>query len=1141
MMNTYPVRTGRASTYRPMAPRSRFHALGGCLALIVAAGSLSAQSADSSAADDENVIVLSPFQVDATDQQGYTVKSTTSGNRLRTDLRDVGAQIDVFSKDFLDDIAASDPEEAFLYSLNIENEQENPDYGDGSRARFERAGPAATARGLGNSRTTGITTGRNFFDTQVRLHTYNTENLAISSGPNSILFGLGQAGGTISASLKQAETHRNTRHLGLKFDSHGTRMGYFDINQVLIEDKLAVRAAALLNREESYMKGNFDNQDRFYGTVTWKVSDKVNLRLHYEDIDEDESPTQYRMFQDNISPWLIDGNMQGYDPDRDGARPRYLNNASGREAVLIRADGSIDLDTVGITKWNNRYGARSDETHDYVEYVSENGVTNSFFYDPNFLDSLDDRRVTFSPETLERLGLPFKDVNPWGETMRRTRQGDIFTAFLEVNPLENLFIEFGYNEEEMDQRQFGYNRSFNYGVFVDAQEKLPDGTSNPNFGNLFMQDEGWGWETPTREKEARMVASYELDLTEKTDSKLWSALLGDHRLAGMYSQRETSEIRANSFQIWQNGSDGSIPSFLAGAATRVNDPNASWIRTGDRRVSTRQYLLPENGYQLQIIPGAAPGDNLVINDPGNSGVTIAGTMWDPLIGSNRLFSFDREVESRMFAYQGYFWEDRLILTYGRREDELRERVLRGAGDRANNYTEAEWAAGVPPSWVIPGGYFPWYTELEWDTFGPWGENVNDTKGLVFRPTGLADWLTVFYNESGNNSAGAVRFDADGSRHDPITGVGKDYGVRFDLFDNRLSFKINQYETDSKNVETGGGSVDGNVRGVFNNLENRYYDVNPNGYSTNGFDIFGQTDLFLPVADKTSEGTEFTIIAQPTRGWNVRFTAAKTESVLDNIAKTYIEWGDARQSFWQNIEWNLEDLDGEYKPVTDWWPDPEVGDGPTYEQLIAGGFTRTDPTTGMLEVDDNGDVVAYRTKLGAPGVDQPLSGWENVGYSDGANNETYQEYWERNYLVNVKSRIEQLNGVSAPNVRKWRMNLSTSYSFQEGRMKGWRIGGSVRYRDAGVIGYSRKTVGTGADQITVLDLSNPYLNDDEIFVDAMVAYRGKIFERDYRIQLNVRNLLDNSDLYPTDASTTGRNLVWAGYEPRTYIMSFDIDF
>lgn len=98
-MNTYSVRTGRADI-SVRSERSRFPLVAVSIAMLTVSGALMAQNAGVEPADDEYVIELSPFQVDASDQQGYTVKSTTSGNRLRTDLKDVGAQIDVFSKDF---------------------------------------------------------------------------------------------------------------------------------------------------------------------------------------------------------------------------------------------------------------------------------------------------------------------------------------------------------------------------------------------------------------------------------------------------------------------------------------------------------------------------------------------------------------------------------------------------------------------------------------------------------------------------------------------------------------------------------------------------------------------------------------------------------------------------------------------------------------------------------------------------------------------------------------------------------------------------------------------------------------------------------------------------------------------------------
>ncbi|MCG8528219.1 MAG: hypothetical protein MI748_17695 [Opitutales bacterium] len=1091
----------------------------------------------------DDVYELSPFVVDSSDTDGYLTKSTTAGTRLRTDVKDLGAQIDIFSQDFLDDIAASDPEEAFLYSLNVENEMENPNYGNGTRAQFERDGPATVSRGIGDGRGTGSTNARNFFETKIRTHGYNLETLAISSGPNSILFGLGQAGATINSTLKRADLSRNFGSIGTKFDNHGTKAYNLDLNRILIEDKLALRFAMLDSDKQSYMQGSYDKQYRMYGALTYKINDKINIRVHYEDIDEVEAPTQYRQFQDNISPFLRDGGGVFYDP-ADGGRPRWMSNASGREALLVDASGNLDIDTVGITKWNNSFGARSDEGHDYIEWASLNGITDSYAYDPNFVRALDDKRVTFSPESLDLFNLPFRTVNPWGDTMRRTRDAKILTAFVEVNPFKDFYVEFAYNDEELEAFQFGYNRSFNYGVFIDTQKFLPNGDPNPNAGNLFMQDDGWGWATPKTEKEFRATATYEYDFRERNSfSDRVKDFLGTHRFAYLYSQRRSTEIRANSFHLWGQNSDGSTPSFLAGRAAQVGDPRSRWAVNGDRRVSLRQYLLPQNGYQLQVVPGFEPGNALSsIPDPGGTG-DLRALHWSEETGAHRLFPFDRDITSNMIAYQGYLWGDRLILTYGRRVDALKERQLEGGEFNALAFSSAEWANGEVPTYVPPGtqnGQGPWYTSLDWeDEYGPSNDNTNTNYGVVFRPIGIADWLTFHYNEATNNNAGSVRFDVDGEPHDPLSGEGKDYGFRLDLLNDRLIFKYNRYETSV--VGTLANNADRGLRGKFREQEERFFEVDPDNFVLDGFDSFsGQRDLYLPVMNLKSEGDEFTITALPAKGWNIRFTAAKTESVQSDIATSYVEWGKQRASFWSTVRWHEQDLDGTFKPVVEWRPDPVTGDIPTREELIAGGFTRIDPATGALEMDPStGEVVVYRTRLGAVG-DTPLSGWENVAINDNAANpETMKEHYDNEIVSGSFGIIEQLNGISNPNVRKWRANLTTSYQFQQGRLKGLRIGASARYRDKGVTGFAAKQV----DGLDVLDISKPYYNESEIFVDAMVAYRGTLRDGkyNYRVQLNVRNLFDNSDLYVTDSASSGRPVTWAGYETRTWILSTNLEF
>jgi outer membrane receptor for ferric coprogen and ferric-rhodotorulic acid len=61
------------------------------------------------AAPDEQVVVLSPFEVSATaGKESYTAETTLAGNRLSTDLRDVGSSVTVVTSQFLADTNATD-------------------------------------------------------------------------------------------------------------------------------------------------------------------------------------------------------------------------------------------------------------------------------------------------------------------------------------------------------------------------------------------------------------------------------------------------------------------------------------------------------------------------------------------------------------------------------------------------------------------------------------------------------------------------------------------------------------------------------------------------------------------------------------------------------------------------------------------------------------------------------------------------------------------------------------------------------------------------------------------------------------------------------------------------------------------------
>ena len=65
--------------------------------------------ANSSASSEEEVVTLSPFEVTATGgSDSYTAETTLAGNRLSTDLKDIGSSVTVVTSQLLLDTGATD-------------------------------------------------------------------------------------------------------------------------------------------------------------------------------------------------------------------------------------------------------------------------------------------------------------------------------------------------------------------------------------------------------------------------------------------------------------------------------------------------------------------------------------------------------------------------------------------------------------------------------------------------------------------------------------------------------------------------------------------------------------------------------------------------------------------------------------------------------------------------------------------------------------------------------------------------------------------------------------------------------------------------------------------------------------------------
>src|SRR5688572_4191717 len=291
----------------------------------------------------DETLVLTPFEVVAGEEtDGYVTTTTLAGNRLATDLRDLGTSLSVYNNTFLNDIGATDQRSLLQYTLGTEvgGVMGNYSGSGGGNAPNTNASlsPQSTnrVRGLVSADNT-----RDLYLTDIPWDGYNIDAVDIQRGPNALLFGQGSAGGVINTRTKQA-VYRNLGEVGVRVDEYGSIRGTLDLNRVLLPDELSIRIALLQNAAEYKQKPAFEDSNRQFLAARYepKFLKKAGARTIFKISGELGSSKSNRPRNmppgDRITPWfsigtptynlayLNDGNWQ--IPGRgDAARQDYAN------------------------------------------------------------------------------------------------------------------------------------------------------------------------------------------------------------------------------------------------------------------------------------------------------------------------------------------------------------------------------------------------------------------------------------------------------------------------------------------------------------------------------------------------------------------------------------------------------------------------------------------------------------------------------------------------------------------------------------------------------------------------------------------------------------------------------------------------
>jgi len=317
--------------------------------------------------DEDEVFELSPFEVNSSNDAGYYAENTLAGSRLNTKVSDLGASISVITTQQLEDTASVDINDVFRYEANTEGSATYTPAvqamrGDGVvdvNAGFTAGNNGAPLTNNTANRIRGLgvpSTATNNYESNpnVPFDAYNVQSIEISRGPNSLLFGMGSPAGVVNSNTASAVVGSESNRVQMKFDDRGSHRASVSFNRTLVEEKLAVYGAFLIDRKRFERKPSHDNTERAYGAITYQPFEKTRLRLTLENFSNEHSRPNTLTPRDAVTPW-VEGGSWGYNPATG-----MLTNAAGQtKGPIAQRSGS----------------PRMDETRAYIESLSNFDAT----------------------------------------------------------------------------------------------------------------------------------------------------------------------------------------------------------------------------------------------------------------------------------------------------------------------------------------------------------------------------------------------------------------------------------------------------------------------------------------------------------------------------------------------------------------------------------------------------------------------------------------------------------------------------------------------------------------------------------------------------------------------------------------------
>jgi len=332
---------------------------------------------------EEQVVHLNPFEVSASHDVGYQATETLAGTRIRTNLADVSASISVVTKEFLDDIGATDSGTLLNYTTNTQVAGPEGTYaGVGNGTSVDESGNLRSPAGAQRIRgLAAADNARDYYITDIPWDSFNVDRVDILRGPNAILFGLGSPAGIVNGTTKNAEFD-NRGEITARTGSYGSARGTLDINQQLINNVLAIRVDGLWDDAKYEQQPAFQNQKRIYTALRFdpqlfknkSFHTSVKVKLEQGDINADRPRTVPP--NDAITAWWRPIAVSASNPF-GGAGKVIVNNPYDP----WRTDNTVAGSSRGLTQagTSNFDPYITDQFNQQQPYWMYDGTTNQLY------------------------------------------------------------------------------------------------------------------------------------------------------------------------------------------------------------------------------------------------------------------------------------------------------------------------------------------------------------------------------------------------------------------------------------------------------------------------------------------------------------------------------------------------------------------------------------------------------------------------------------------------------------------------------------------------------------------------------------------------------------------------------------------